>query len=55
MAIILSANKLQSLLQKENEPFLVFTQKNAGVVRVIGMRECLEEEKPKRRIGFGVE
>jgi hypothetical protein len=47
MAIILSAKKLQSILQKEKESFLVFTQKNAGTVRVFGMTEYLQKEKRK--------
>jgi hypothetical protein len=43
MAIILPVKKLRSLLQKENESFLVFTQKNAGDIQVLGMREYLEK------------
>jgi hypothetical protein len=43
MAIILPTQKLRSLLQKENESFLVFTHKNAGDIQVIGMREYLEK------------
>jgi hypothetical protein len=43
MAIILPTEKLRSLLQKENESFLVFTQKNAGEIQVLGMREYLEK------------
>jgi hypothetical protein len=49
MAIILSAKKLQSLLQKENESFLVFDHKNSSVVRVVGMTEYLEQKKTSRR------
>jgi hypothetical protein len=47
MAIILPAKKLRSLLQKENESFLVFTQKNAGEIQVLGMREYLEKGRRK--------
>jgi hypothetical protein len=43
MAIILSAKKLRSILQKENESFLVFTQKHPGVIQVVGMTEYLEK------------
>jgi hypothetical protein len=42
MAIILSAKKLQSILQKENESFLVLAQKNSGKIQVVGMTEYLE-------------
>jgi hypothetical protein len=42
-------------LQKEHESLLVFSHSNSGVIRVVGMIEYLEEEKAKRRIGFGVE
>jgi hypothetical protein len=45
MAIILLAKKLQSLLQKENESFLVFDYKNSRLVRVVGMTEYLEQKK----------
>jgi hypothetical protein len=43
MAIILSAKKLQSILQKENESLLVFAQKNSGEIQVIGMTKYLEK------------
>jgi hypothetical protein len=55
MAIILPTKKLQSLLEKKRESLLGFTHNKSGVLRVVGMTEYLEEEKPKRRIGFGVE
>jgi hypothetical protein len=54
MALILSAKKLQSLLQKENESLLVLTHKHSGEIQVVGMTEYLEEEQSKKRIGFGV-
>ena len=43
MAIILSAKKLQSVLQKENESLLVFAHNNSGTIRVVGMTEYLKE------------
>jgi hypothetical protein len=54
MAIILSAKKLQSILQRENEPLVVVAQKNSGEIQVVGMTEYLEKEQSKKRIGFGV-
>jgi hypothetical protein len=50
MAFIPSTKELQSILQKENESLVVFTQQNSGGVRVVGMTEYLEEEQSKRRI-----
>ena len=47
MALILSTKKLQSLLEKTHEPFLVFSHNASGTLRVAGMTEYLEEEKPK--------
>jgi hypothetical protein len=44
MAIILPTKKLQPLLEKK-EPFVVFTHNKSGVIRVVGMKEYLEEEK----------
>jgi hypothetical protein len=41
MAIILSARKIQSILQKENESFLVFDHNDSGVARVVGLTEYL--------------
>jgi hypothetical protein len=45
MVIILPAKKLRSLLQKENESFLVFDYNNSRVIRVVGMTEYLEKKK----------
>jgi hypothetical protein len=45
MAIILPTKKLQSLLEKKRESFVVFTHNKSGVIRVVGMEEYLEEEK----------
>lgn len=39
MAIILPAKKLQSLLEKKRDPFLVFTHNKSGAIRVVGMTE----------------
>ncbi len=55
MALILSTKKLQSLFEKKHESFLVFTHDASGVIRVVGMTEYLEEEKPERKIDFGAE
>jgi hypothetical protein len=49
MAIILSAKKLRSILQNENESFLVFSHNKSGVIRVIGMQEYLQEERKRSR------
>ena len=45
MAIILPTKKLQSLLEKKRDPFVVFTQNKSGGLRVVVMMEYLEEEK----------
>jgi hypothetical protein len=37
--------KLQSLLEKKRESFVVFTHNKSGVIRVVGIKEYLEEEK----------
>jgi hypothetical protein len=45
MAIILPTKKLQSILEKKRESFVVFTHNKSGIIRVVGMTEYLEEEK----------
>ena len=45
MAIILPTKKLQFLLEKKRESFVVFTHNKSGIIRVVGMTEYLEEEK----------
>jgi hypothetical protein len=49
MAIILSAKKLQSLLEKKHESLLVFSHDTSGVIRVAGMTEYLEGGKKNSR------
>jgi hypothetical protein len=49
MAIILPVEKLQSLLEKKRESFLVFSHDPSGFIRVAGMTEYLQEEKHKPR------
>jgi hypothetical protein len=49
MAIILSTKKLQSLLEKKSESFLVFSHNASGVIRVVGMTEYLERERNERK------
>jgi hypothetical protein len=45
MAIILPTQKLRSLLQKENESFLVLTHNKSGAIRVVGMSDFLKGER----------
>jgi hypothetical protein len=45
MALILPAKKLQSLLEKKRDTFVVFTHNKSGGLRVVGMTEYLEKEK----------
>jgi hypothetical protein len=54
MAIILPVKKLQSLLEKKRETFLVFSHNRSGMIRVVRMTEYLEKEKSKGKGGFGV-
>jgi hypothetical protein len=49
MAIILSAKKLQSLLEKKHESLLVFSHDTSGVIRVAGMTEYLGGGKKNSR------
>jgi hypothetical protein len=45
MALILPTKKLQSLLEKKRDPYMVFTHNKSGGLRVVGMTEYLDEEK----------
>jgi hypothetical protein len=48
MAIILPVKKLQSLLEKKRDTYLVFSHNSSGAIRVVGIQEYLQEEKRSR-------